>query len=130
MTARPHSTAPAKRLSHRQWASIVDLYELGEKNQRELAELFGVSTAAIHMGLKKRGAVKGCRVMENPRLLHLERQLDAKARSKRAADDAAFERMNERTQMIGALIEMLLEADRHDRLAELGPALRDLRRAM
>ena len=129
MTTRAHPTA-AKRLSHRQWASIVDLYELGEKNQGELAAQFGVSANAVHMGLKKRGAVKGCRVRENPRLLELERQLDVKARSKAAAHAAAFERMNERTEMIGALIEMLLEADRHDRLAELGPVLRDLRRAL
>lgn len=130
MTTRTHTTAAVKRLSHRKWASIVDLYELGEKNQSELAARFGVSAQAIHKGLKNRGAVKGCRVRENPRLLQLERQLDAKARAKAAADAAAFERMNERTEMIGALVEMLLEADRHDRLAELGPVLRDLRRAM
>lgn len=53
MTKTPHSIAAAKRLSPVQWASIVDLYELGEKTQRQLAAQFDVSVTAIQKGLKK-----------------------------------------------------------------------------
>jgi DNA-binding MarR family transcriptional regulator len=121
---------PIRRLSPAEWASIVDLYELGQKNQRQLAEHFGVSGAAIHKGLKKRGAIKGCRVQDNLALIDLNKELDARWRAKRAADDAAFERMNERTALIAALTEMLLDADRKGTLTRLDSSFRNLRRVL
>lgn len=53
-----------KRLSATDWATIVTLYQRGEKNLRELAEQFDVSVNAIHKGLKSRGVKKGSRLDE------------------------------------------------------------------
>jgi transposase-like protein len=130
MSKKAHLPVPVRRLSPDQWASIVDLYELGQKNQRQLAELFGVSATAIHKGLKKRGAVKGSRVQEDPTLINLKRELAARWRAKRAAEAAAFERMNERTALIAALTKMLLRADRDGTLTQLDPLFRQLRSAL
>jgi len=52
---------PSKRLAATEWASICTLYERGDKNLRELAEMFGVSIQAIQKGLKKRGVQKNSR---------------------------------------------------------------------
>lgn len=52
------------RLSPSDWATVVTLYERGEKNLRELAEQFGVSPQAIQKGLKTRGVEKGSRLDE------------------------------------------------------------------
>lgn len=57
------STHP-NRLSATDWAHVVTLFERGEKNLRELAEQFGVTTQAIHKGLKARGVKKGSRLSE------------------------------------------------------------------
>lgn len=53
-----------KRLSATDWATVVTLYQRGEKNLRELAEQFGVSIQAISKGLKARGVEKGSRLNE------------------------------------------------------------------
>lgn len=58
------TTSSNKRLSATDWATIVTLYQRGEKNLRELAEQFDVSTNAIHKGLKSRGVTKGSRLEE------------------------------------------------------------------
>lgn len=127
MASSPHSPAHAKRLSPAEWFVIVDLYELGDANQRQLAERFGVSSAAIHKGLKKRGATKGCRVEEHTKLIRLKQELAIRWRAKRAAKAAAFERMNERTAFVAALTDMLLRADDNGTLDQLGPLFSDLR---
>lgn len=53
-----------KRLTPTDWATIVALAERGEKNTRELAEMFGVSQQAISKGLKERGIQIGSRLDE------------------------------------------------------------------
>ncbi|NTZ42140.1 MarR family transcriptional regulator [Altererythrobacter sp. SALINAS58] len=130
MTKAPPSPSRAGRLSQTDWSTIVDLYEFGDKNQRQLAQHFGVSSSAIQKGLKKRGAIKGRRVGEHPALIHLKRELNLKWRAKRAAEAAAFERMNERTAFVAALTEMLLRADDNGTLDQLGPLFSDLRRGL
>lgn len=56
--------AAQSRLSPSDWATVVTLYERGEKNLRELADQFGVSPQAIQKGLKARGIEKGSRLDE------------------------------------------------------------------
>ncbi|SFJ51042.1 DNA phosphorothioation-dependent restriction protein DptG [Sphingomonas sp. NFR04] len=56
--------AAPSRLSPSDWATIVTLYERGEKNLRDLAEQFGVSKQAIQQGLHARGITKGSRLAE------------------------------------------------------------------
>lgn len=56
--------AAQARLTPSDWATIVTLYERGEKNLRELGEQFGVSKQAIQKGLKDRGVEKGSRLDE------------------------------------------------------------------
>jgi transposase-like protein len=58
------STVSTRRLTPTDWATIVTLYERGEKNTRELSEQFGVTPQAIYQGLKSRGIVKGSRLEE------------------------------------------------------------------
>lgn len=54
----------APKLSPTDWATVVTLYERGEKNLRQLAEQFGVTPQAIQKGLKQRGIEKGSRLDE------------------------------------------------------------------
>jgi DNA-binding MarR family transcriptional regulator len=54
----------APRLTPSDWATVVTLYERGEKTLRELAEQFGVSPQAIQKGLKQRGIEKASRLDE------------------------------------------------------------------
>lgn len=58
------TTLSTRRLTPTDWAHIVTMFERGEKNIRELAEQFGVSSQAIHKGLKSRGIKKGSRLSE------------------------------------------------------------------
>lgn len=58
------ASSTATRLSATDWATIVTLYERGEKNLRELGEQFGVTLQAISQGLKSRGISKGSRLDE------------------------------------------------------------------
>jgi hypothetical protein len=53
-----------KRLSPSDWATIVTLFQRGEKNIRELADQFGVSVQAVSKGLKARNIEKGSRLAE------------------------------------------------------------------
>lgn len=52
------------KLSPSDWANVVTLYERGEKNTVELAEMYGVSRQAISKGLKDRGIEKGSSLAE------------------------------------------------------------------
>lgn len=54
----------SKRLGASEWATIVTLYQRGERNVRELAAEFDVSPQAIHAGLKSRNIVKNSRLDE------------------------------------------------------------------
>ncbi len=128
MSKNAFSSASKRRLTHSQWASAVQVYELGYKNQRQLAEQFGISTAGMHKGLKKRGAVKGCRVEET--LVELKLQLARRRLARLEAESAALERMEQRTAMIGGLVKMLIRADRDGTLADLNPLLEEVRRAL
>lgn len=67
------------RLSAADWASIVTLYQRGEKNIRELAEAFGVSPQAIQQGLKTRN------IQKNSSLDEVVSEVKDKAREKREA---------------------------------------------
>lgn len=53
-----------KNLTAAEWATIVVLYQRGEKNTRQLGEQFGVSRQAIEKGLKERGIEKASRLDE------------------------------------------------------------------
>ncbi|WP_152980322.1 hypothetical protein [Tsuneonella troitsensis] len=130
MINAPHSPSRTRRLTPTEWSTIVDLYEFGDTNQRQLAERFGVTSAAIQKGLKKRGAIKGRRVGEHPALIHLKRELRVRWRAKQAAEAASFERMNERTAFVAALTEMLLRADSSGTLDQLPPLFSELRRGL
>lgn len=123
------SSSPRQgRLSTAQWDSAVELYELGHKHQRGLANQFGISLTAMHKGLKKRGAVKACRVEET--LVELKQELARKQLVRQETERVAWERMEQRTAMIGALIEQLLEADRAGTLADLNSLLEEIQRAL
>lgn len=117
-----------KRLTHDEWTSVVELYELGYQNQRQLAANFGVSGAAISKGLKRRGAIKGKRVEET--LVELKQELARKWRAKREAEEAATKALNEHTAAIATLTDMLLAADRDGTLADLGPLFEELHRTL
>jgi len=54
----------AKRLTSVEWATVVTLYERGEKTVKEMAEQFGVSPQAIREGLRTRGATRDSRLPE------------------------------------------------------------------
>jgi transposase-like protein len=57
-----NSQTTQKRLSASDWATAVTLYQLGEKNIRELAEDFEVTPSAIRKGLAARGVEKNSKV--------------------------------------------------------------------
>lgn len=69
----------APRLSPSDWATVVTLYERGDKNIRELAEMFGVTPPAIRKGLKQRGIQKASRLGE------VVAEVEDKARAEREA---------------------------------------------
>lgn len=58
------SNPVSKRLTAVEWATIVALYERGEKNTRELAEQFQVSRQAIEQGLRQRSVQRHARLEE------------------------------------------------------------------
>lgn len=66
ISSPPKTTDPlvSVRITPANWATIVVLYQRGEKNTRELAEQFGVTRQAIEKGLKSRGIEKGSRLDE------------------------------------------------------------------
>lgn len=47
------------RLTKKQWAEIVELYETGDIQPKDIAERYGVSASAISQGLQERGAIYG-----------------------------------------------------------------------
>jgi DNA-binding MarR family transcriptional regulator len=53
-----------KKLTPAEWATVVVLYERGDKNTRQLGEQFGVSRQAIEKGLKERGIEKASNLDE------------------------------------------------------------------
>lgn len=62
----PKTTKPraSVQITPANWATIVVLYQRGEKNTRELAEQFGVTRQAIEKGLKSRNIERGSRLDE------------------------------------------------------------------
>lgn len=79
----------ARRLTQAEWQQIVDLYEQGHGPMTRIAERFGVSRQAISAGLKKRGAVKDCRLDEfmAPIVAELDRQAIRRGRIELARHD-------------------------------------------
>lgn len=75
--------ADEKALSPGDWATIVTLASRGEKNARDLADMFQVTVQAIHQGLRKRGVSFGSRVTEVSK--EVEDEASA-ARKKRVQD--------------------------------------------
>lgn len=66
ISSPPKTTDPlvSVQITPANWATIVVLYQRGEKNTRELAEQFGVTRQAIEKGLKSRGIERGSRLDE------------------------------------------------------------------
>jgi DNA-binding MarR family transcriptional regulator len=66
ISSLPKTTEPlvSVQISPANWATIVVLYQRGEKNTRELAEEYGVTRQAIEKGLKSRGIERGSRLDE------------------------------------------------------------------
>lgn len=53
-----------KQLTPAQWEQVVVLFEMGKVTVADLVQMFGISDVGLRKGLKKRGAVKGCRAHE------------------------------------------------------------------
>lgn len=77
--------AAQSRLTASDWATIVTLYQRGEKNLRELGEQFEVSPQAIQKGLKARGIEKGSRLDEVSNEAADTARLDRERRVQKAA---------------------------------------------
>lgn len=79
----------ARRLTSVEWQQIVDLHEQGHGPMTRIAERFGVSRQAISAGLKKRGAVKDCRLDEciAPLVAKLDRKAIKRCRIELARHD-------------------------------------------
>lgn len=71
------STGSYRRLTPAEWEQVVVLWESGSVTLQDLSDRFGITKAALHDGLKKRGAVKGSRAKEFAR--HTEESLKTEA---------------------------------------------------
>lgn len=79
----------ARRLTQAEWQQIVDLHERGHGPMTRIAERFGVSRQAISAGIKKRGALKDCRLDEFmvPFVAKIDRQVIERCRIELAQHD-------------------------------------------
>lgn len=100
-------------LSPAAWAAIVEAYELGLANIRELAVLHSVSRQAIWNGLTKRGAVKGRRVAEaiDPLVQQLDEELVARRREREEQRQRKWEQVERSTKELGRMVAALVKAD-------------------
>jgi IS30 family transposase len=110
---------PRKKLppiTDQQWIEAVDAYELGHLSQREIARNLGVSPATVCRQMKRRAAVKACRIGEfiDDLNARLNREALLRIRAEAAAYDAKVRPVLERNAMIARLMEAILVA------AELG----------
>lgn len=89
MENAPKARRGSSRLTAAEWCQIVNLYERGQGPMMRIAERFGVSRQAIWAGLKKRGAVKDCRLDEfmAPFVAALDRQAIRRGRIELARHD-------------------------------------------
>ena len=99
-----------KRLSKAEWAKVVDEYELGLGSAAQLGRKFGISGQAIWVGLKKRGAIKACRVHET--IAPLIAELDRRDRARILERRAAWERSEQIHIELGNMVAALEAADR------------------
>lgn len=93
-----------KNLSAAEWATIVVLYQRGEKNTRQLGEQFGVSRQAIEKGLKERGIEKASRLDE------VRNDADDAARAELARRVAEANKLkSDHASYVGALTKMTMK---------------------
>lgn len=59
MTDDTQNKPQRKRLSEKEWAEVVVLWELGEHSLQELADRYEITPSAISSGLNRRGAIHG-----------------------------------------------------------------------
>lgn len=121
--------AATPRLSPSDWATIVTLYERGEKNLRELSEQFGVTKQAIQQGLKTRGVEKGSRLDE------VANEVDDAARKAREAQvaqaNATRDNYAKWTDVLAKLtMKQIIDADKNGNLSTANANLLTLKNGM
>lgn len=117
------------KISAADWATVVTLYQRGEKNARELADQFGVTRQAIAKGLRERGVEK------NSSLAEVYAESDIQAKESRIAKIAEANREVKNystwTGWIAQLtMKKLMEAERGGGIATANSSLVVLGNAM
>lgn len=119
-------------ISDDEWTKAADLYELGLKNLGEIAATLGVSVATVSRRLKQMGCVKGSRVHQT--VADLEALLDRRAQRARRLEAAKNSDRRKNREAADAfaerLVRTIIAADKAGKLAELGPAMKKMRRSL
>lgn len=104
------------KISPSDWATIVTLYQRGEKTVRDLAEMFQVSRQAIHDGLNKRGVKKGSKVSDVAKEAEDEAAAAHKARV--AAAHSTAERYSKYNELfVQIMVKKIVDANNAGTLA-------------
>lgn len=94
------------------WDHCADLYEVGFKNGRQIADFLGVSPQTVMREMRKRGVTKGLRAYESVRKFEaeLDRQKLEREKEENAEWFRNWDRFEALTKAIGVLVEALEEA--------------------
>jgi IS30 family transposase len=93
-------------ITKEQWDEATASYELGYQNGAQIARELGVSPATVSREFKRRGARKGCRVVEV--VAELVARLDADAEERRVLAEARAATIN---ALAGQLVDAVFAAD-------------------
>ncbi len=112
-------------ISEDRWLKAVDIFELGLRNGRQIADMLGISVQTVSREMKRRGARKGCRAYETLSDIvdYFDRKDRRKAQMRAHALTSAAQRKALAHTALDKMISAMIESERLGDLSLASPII-------